>query len=275
MDGRLRGFRSAHTVLAMELLMLLALYAGCALAVKARWKTLAALAGAALTATLLFLTQTRSALLTLFYVTVPVMLILLGRFGPARRRVLAACLWLALAAPAATATWWYTASGERRDLTNASSRLQAWSVALKIAARVPWHRQLIGSGPCPGVFPRTAREQGLNVRTKEDGGGEVLTHAHNVFLQTLVASGIIGTVALVTMWAAGLRLALGAWRAGGAVSGPLAGVAALALLTWAALSQMDYGLYPLAGPLGWLSMGLGVACGPMAEEERLRSPASD
>ena len=271
LDGRLAGLRGFHTVLAMELLVLFALFLGAAPALRDRRRALAALAGAALVGGLLLMTETRLALVAGALVTVPAAIVAQRRYFSPRGRTVAAAVWLGVAVPALAAAWWWTASPERRDPAAAGYRLGAWRSALEIEARSPWYLVAVGHGPYQYVFPAAARRVGATVAL--EAGGRRMPHAHSVPLQTLVETGAVGLVSLAAVWAAGFLCAWGAWRRGGGEAAALAGVVWPALLTWAALGTMDNSLNGVCGVLGWLLAGLGTA-GPSWEPADSAEPAA-
>ena len=84
LDNRFVGARGFHTILAMELVILCALYLAAAAVAKKRVAALLSLAGAALTGVLILMTKTRLAILTLALVTVPC--IVVAASGHARGR---------------------------------------------------------------------------------------------------------------------------------------------------------------------------------------------
>jgi O-antigen ligase len=125
----------------------------------------------------------------------------------------------------------------------------------------------VGHGPYAEVFPEAAWRVGATVAI--EAGGREMPHAHNVPLQTLVETGVIGLAALAAMWGTAFLSAWGTWRRGAGTAADLAGAIWPALLTWAAMGMMDIDLRSVCGALAWLVAGLGAAspswAGPAAE----------
>ena len=93
----------------------------------------------------------------------------------------------------------------------------------------------------------------MNVETRLD-------HAHNVPLQALLDSGVLGLGALLCVWLVSFLAALKEWLGGAPDVAPLAAVFVAAMLTVAVMSQMDYSLDYVGGRMAWLVTGLAFTC---------------
>jgi O-antigen ligase len=259
-DGRLAGDRGYPTLLAAELVLLIALYLGNSLAWRRRLSRAASLAGAGLTGVLLFMTKGRAALLVLGAVAIPAVLLFQRRLGRTRTRIAAVCLWLLLLAPLGLVAWWCAASPERRSGTTVRSRLTIYRLCFQATANAPWYRAVIGHGPSRRVYPATvARYAGEPPRVL----GQKIRHAHNNLFQIFLETGLIGVLAVTALWLIAFRSAWVAWRSdcGDSRSSALPGVLLAALVTVAANGAADYTLWHVTGRLSWLVVGLAFASG--------------
>ncbi len=258
LDNKLVLSRPYHTVLAMELVLVLSLFIGYAALSRTRRHCLLSLAGAVLVAGLLLMTQTRSALLVAAFVTLPCVALVQNRWGSFRKRMTLFLILFCLVAPLGSMLWFSLASPERRSLTNAFGRFQAYMISVQISMERSCTENLFGNGRYTETFPAVARHYGIDPRVPE---GPALLHAHNVLLQTLVETGLLGTMALLLAWVAAAHRALSAWVC---QEKTVAGVMVIALLTMAAMGQFDHclnDLWGVHGQLCWFLVGLAFASG--------------
>jgi len=275
LGNRFIGSREYFTVTANELLPLFALFLGSAALVKDRRLALASLSGAVMVGVLLFLTKTRSTLLVMIFVTIPLTVLVNRQFGDRlrkftgsfRQRLVILGLLVFLVAPAAAAVWYYNASPERRSLINVFSRFSAYKICFQVADKEPWSRIMIGHGRFSHTFAAVARHYQTDSPVMH---GEELYHAHNVLLQTFLETGILGTMALVLLVATAFYRALWAWLKKGETFPVVPGVMIVALSTIIVMSQMDYCLQTVPGFLCWFIIGMAFASGTSEEKNSLQ-----
>jgi O-antigen ligase len=271
-DGRFAGSRGFHTYVAMELLLLLSLYAGHAIGAKNRRVVAASSVGALLVGAFLFLANTRFTLVAMATVTLPAMLLLQKRLGNMRRRAVLAAVWLFVILPIGALVWWGGASEERLSARNASTRVGAWKVALQIAGRSPARKLLIGHGRYRRVFPAAAEAYGIDTSAWQ---GERLAHAHSLFLQTLVETGLVGVVALIAVFVSAIVCCAKSWRLRDPPDDALCATLLVVLASALAMGMMDYSLHFVAGEITWMVLGVAAArrggpacvCGPTSCDE--------
>ena len=134
-DNRLIGSRDYHTTFGMELVIMFAAAFSMGILSSGYKKTLLFLIGAILIGTLLILNQTRFALLTVIFVTVPTAAFLQKRIGTLKNKIIIVLVLVFIAGPAASLVWYYNASAERRSLVNIKSRFGAWEVLYNITKK--------------------------------------------------------------------------------------------------------------------------------------------
>jgi hypothetical protein len=260
--NRYTGSRELPTILAMELLPLFALCLGCAALLKNRQWAFASILGAILFGALLFLTKTRFALITMAFVTIPSAFLIQNRFGKWRQRLVVALAWLLIVAPAIGFIWYHHASPKRKSLASLELRVTAWKIVLQIFEKSPCERAIIGYGRFSQTFDALAEhydtdfnriDKSLLVRGRYH-------HCHNVLLQTFLETGVLGLTSLVFIWAMAFYRAFSAWRRSREPA-MISRVLAIALITIAFMSQMDYCLYAVPGFLCWFLTGLAFASG--------------
>jgi hypothetical protein len=258
LDNKLILSRPYHTVLAMELVLVFSLFIGYAALSRSRWHCLFSLVGAVLVAALLLMTKTRSSLLVMAFVTLPCIAVVQNRWGSFRKRMTLFLILFFLVAPLGSMLWYSLASPERRSLTNVFGRFQAYMISVQISMERSCTENLFGNGRYTNTFPAAARHYGIDPR---DPGGHALLHAHNVLLQALIETGLLGTMALSMMWVAAAYRSLSAWVY---QQKTVAGVMVIALLTMAAMGQLDHclnNLWGVHGQLCWFIVGLAFASG--------------
>jgi len=260
--NRYAASREYHTILAMELLPLFSVYFSYALILKSRRLALAALSGAVVIGTAIFLNKSRFVLLTMGFVTIPAAFVIQNRFGTFRQRLAEACLWIFVIAPAIGAFWYYNASPERRSSYNASLRISAWKISAQITENSTWQKIVLGHGRFPRTFDALAAHYPTDY-DKIDKNALVrgqYHHAHNVLVQTFLETGILGVLALMGIWLSAFYRALSAWLKAKEPM-PVSGAMAVAMLTIAVMAQMDYCFYGVAGFICWFLIGLAFASG--------------
>lgn len=253
LDGRLIGYRHYHTVFAMEICIVFSVALGFAAAAAKRRTAALSLLLALLAMVLLLMTKTRLALLTVTFVPVPAVLFLQGRFGAWKRRLVFVLVWVLLIGPALGLAWWSMAGKSRRSMASVHSRVEAWGASLRIFSRAPWKKKLVGHGRFGNTYEVALDRYGVDVETR-------LHHAHNVPLQALLESGLLGLGSLLSVWLVCFVASLKAWLHGEPDTTPLAAVLVAAMLTIAVMSQMDYTLNYVAGNAAWFLTGLAFAC---------------
>ena len=267
--GRLQGVGSFATVLAMEFTVLFSLYLGSIAISRGTALALACVLAALLMTGLTLMTKTRFGLLTMVFVTLPAAIVVQKRIGTWRRRLVIALAWVLVVAPAASFCWWCCNPG-RHPMGAARGRFEAWEGAVRIAAAGPVPNMLIGYGPFRNVYRAAAAHNGMGPGDfpLHAGGRKqcpdmrfVPVHAHNVVMQRLVETGVLGAGALIMVWAVAFWSSLRAWLWGPEPAASLAGVLVVSLLTIAVMGQMDCLLYWTAGRLSWFITGLAFASG--------------
>jgi O-antigen ligase len=256
--GRFIGLRRSPSAYSKELLQLLALYLGAAIVVRDRRGSALLGAGALVAGVLLLMTRTRFALLTAGVVTIPAALLVAMSLLSRRKKILAVCAWVLVAAPLA-GYGWYVMNPGRHSLASAELRIQHWQVALEVAGEAPWHKAVVGHGHSRSVFEAVAAHY-----ASESYGAlaEQLKHAHNDLIQTFIAAGAFGVVALAAVWLMTFGGAVGTWRRD---SSPergisLAGVFVVALLTVAVMCQLDCCMRnKVQAHIAWYTAGLAFA----------------
>jgi O-antigen ligase len=113
-------------------------------------------------------------------------------------------------------------------------RVAHWAAALRMWERAPWLG--VGPGNYAAVYPEV----------RELRWEEALGHAHNVYLNVLAESGLIGFAAFLLLWGGSavwlLRAASAARRAGAAFAGALA-VGVLGVLAYLAVHSLFDNLF--------------------------------
>lgn len=263
MDERLMLDRGFHTKLAMELLMLFSLFLAYALLKKFGYSSLIYLAGALLFGALLFMTKTRFALLTMFFVTIPCAVLVQRKFGTMKQKIIVAGLIFFLVAPGIGGIWYLTASKARKSPRNAVIRFKYWESVAIIAKRSPLPRVILGHGRFSHTFKAVAEKYGI---TLDEEYNTPLPHAHNIFIQTFLETGVAGTLVLIIIYGVAFYRAVTGWIRGSPEAGMVAGVMIVAIITLTVMGQMDYCLHPsITGRLCWFMMGLAFASGAVAK----------
>ncbi len=263
MHGRLMLDRGYHVRLAIELLMLFSLFMAYALLRRFGYSSLIYLAGVLLFGALLFLTKTRFALLTMFFVTIPCAVLVQRKVGTIKQKIIVAGLIFFLVAPGVGGIWYLTASKERRSPTNALLRIKAYKSVAIIAKRSPLPRVVLGYGRFSHTYEAVSKKYGVNV---EETPNVSLAHAHNVFVQTFLETGVAGTLVLIIIYGVAFYRAVTGWIRGRTETGAVAGVMIVAIITLTVMGQMDHCLnQSITGRLGWFMIGLAFASGAVAK----------
>jgi O-antigen ligase len=263
LNGRLAGARGYHTLLASELVILVALFLGWSLAGASKPWRFAAFGGALLLSVLLVMTNTRGAMLALVLVAIPATAVLQRRLGGLRRRLMLVGLWLLVLVPAAGFTWYRLADPGRRSPETVSARWTAYRISWQIFSRAPLAQKVFGHGPTNRVFSEAALHYGTDSPVQV---GQTLKHAHNNVLQTLVETGLLGVASLAAVWGLAAAAAWRVWRRQDLQAAPLAGVLLGASLVVAAAGMYNFTLWQVPGGLSWLVVGLSAALASAAEQ---------
>jgi O-antigen ligase len=255
--GRFIGLRRSPTAYSKELLQILALYLGSALMIRNRLATTGLLLGAFIAGVLLMMTGTRFALLTAALVTLPAAALVAMASHPLRKKLLLLLAWLVVVP--LIGYGWYVSNPSRRSLASAELRVEHWKLTEAIARRAPWYKLWVGHGQSRSVFESAANRYTPEAYNRLD---EQFRHAHNDVLQTFIATGLLGVIALTAVWTLAFGGALVTWRAERSTEpGPsLAGVFVIALVTVAAMSQFDCTMRnKVQAHIAWLITGLAWA----------------
>jgi O-antigen ligase len=242
----------------MGLVILFSVFICYAFIVRGKRITGLVLCGLGATTLLLFLTNSRSSLLTATFVTVPVMLITQKRLGSFRKRLIAACLVVFLITPLLAFIWFSHAEKGRKSPANVITRYHAWQTSLDMATREPWYRFYIGYGNIKGVNIKVADHFGLDFS---------IGHSHNMFFQTLIEMGMLGLMTLIFIFGLALHGVYREWKVNKQASGDLSPVFITTIITILVVGQMDHILKNLPGQLVWIIVGLALAYGKLGYQE--------
>jgi len=255
LDGRFIGIREYNAnIMAMNLLMMFAIYFASIFRLKTRFSTLLCVVAAGVSCALLFLTRTRFALLTMIFFTVPTSLVLQRRFGSKKHRLVTGLLIVFLVAPVGSYLWWHNADANRKSFKNMVTRFESWQGALRIMSMSEPHRVIIGHGNMEDVYGKLQEPFQLNIESQKG-----IVHTHNVVVQTFLESGILGTFNLILIWTLAWVGVFAIWIKNGPGGLGLEIPLATSLTTIAVMGQMDYPLWSINGKIAWCILGLSYA----------------
>jgi O-antigen ligase len=257
LSSGVRYIGNAHVhpnILGRTLLVLLSLCVGAFLFVRGRAGRIALGAGAVVFTFFLLLTKSRSCLLVLGLVNLPLSVFIYGKRDKWKSRILVAATIVFLLFPLASYIWVNHASDDRNSSQGVHGRFEAWRTSIALVNDGPWYRTLIGHGSYKGGFCKMVDYYG---RQSRNYPGEPV-HAHNSYLQALVESGILGLV--------GLLLFLGSLLSG-LVSGyrdpdqnsVMPGILLVSMCTILAIGFLDYNLHSLSGKLHYGIIAMAAA----------------
>lgn len=242
---RFTGSTRVHpNILGMTLLVLPSLALGALALVKGRVGRVALGATAALLVFFLLLGKSRSCLLVLGLVNLPLSVLIYGRWNRWRTRILVATAVTLLIVPLASYLWLNHASDDRKSLHGIYGRLEAWQISMTLAVDGPWYRTLIGHGSYKKGFRELVDHYGRHSRRYP---GEPV-HAHNSYLQTLVESGILGLTGLL-LFVGSIFLGLISRYRDPDTDSELPGILLVSMCTILAMGFLDYSLQSLSGKL--------------------------
>lgn len=257
--GRFIGIRYSNpNAIAMVYVILFSVYLGYALTVREKRIAGLVLCGLGVTIWLLLLTKSRSSLLTVGFATVPVALITQKGQLDFKKRLAAACLVFFLIAPLLAFTWYSHAGKDRKSPETAIIRFQLWQDSLDMLVRPPWYRFYIGYGNIKNVNAKIADHYGIPV---------LANHAHNIYFQTLIETGVLGLVTLIFIFGVALFGVCREWKVNKPANGDLSPVFITAIASILFVGQMDHVLKYSSGKLVWIIIGLALAYGKMGFQE--------
>ena len=238
--------------LGMTLLVLPSLGLGALAMVKGKAGRIALGASAAVFTFFLLLVKSRSCLLVFGLVNIPLSVLIYGKWGQWRSRILVAAVIIVLVVPLASYLWLTHASDERNTSQGIYGRVEAWQISMTLAADGPWYRTLIGHGSYKRGYQKLVDHFGRHSRHYP---GEPV-HAHNIYLQTLVDSGFIGLAGL-SLFVGSLFLGLISGYRDPDQDSKVPGVLLVAMCTILAMGFLDNSLQSLSGKLyyGIIAMG--------------------
>ena len=255
-DGRLSGLDGMHpNRLAMILLFMAATFLSGLQMMKSRITFLAGLVMFFIASYLLMLTDSRFALLTFGFVTIPATMFFQRRWGSFKQKMIVVCLIFLLLAPLGSLLWHVRANPDRRSLGNVYGRLAMWKGIAYFASEGPWYRTVIGHGDFEGTFIILADHYGFDLTPYPIGS----IHAHNVAWQIFMETGIIGVVIIVLPWLAVINVLIRAWRVEDKEVVKVAGCLIVVFLTIVVSSQMDLTLSRKSGWLMFYLLGTSFA----------------
>jgi len=222
--------------------------------VRSRVGRIALLACAIMFTFFLVLTQSRSNLLVLGLINIPLSILVYGRRVQWKSRLLIMVVIIVLVVPGLSYLWKNHAGPDRNSPQGIYGRIEAWQASLALAMDGPWYRTLIGHGKYKHVLPELANHYG---RQSHRYQGEPV-HAHNSYLQVLVESGILGLAGLLILFGSLLHgLAIANLARGQAPE--ISGMLLVALCTILAIAFLDYNLQSLSGKLSYAILAIAVA----------------
>ena len=265
-DGRFIGIRHMNpNSLGMGLVILFSVFLSYAFIPRDKRVIAVVLCGFAATIWLLLLTQARSSLLTAVFVTVPVALITQKNWLNFKRSLVVASLVFFLISPLLAFSWYSLADEGRKSPFTVIVRLHTYESSLDIATRQPWYRFYIGYGSIKGVNASLTEHFGVD---SHQG------HSHNIFLQTLIETGILGLMTLIFIFGIALHGVYREWKVDKQAGGDLSPVFITTIITILVVGQMDHVLQHESGKLAWIIVGLAMAYGKLGyQESALRKSA--
>jgi len=257
--GRFIGIRHVNpNTIAKVLVIMFSVFICYAFIAKGRKIVGLMLCGLAATTLLLLLTQSRSSLLTATFVTVPVALITQKRLLNFQKRLIPACLVFFLIAPLLAFNWYSHADPGRKSFKTAVIRFNTWQTSLDMATREPWYRFYIGYGSIKDVNEILTEHFGLDSHRG---------HSHNIFLQTLLETGMLGLMTLIFIFGITLHGVYREWKVNQQASGDHSPVFITTIATILIVGQMDHVMNSLSGKLVWIILGLALAYGKLGIQE--------
>ncbi len=254
-NGRFIGIREYNAnIMAMNLLMMFSVYFSSIYRSRGRFFTLLCVNGALVTFALLLMTKTRFALLTMIFVTLPLSLFLQRSFGSVKQRFVVALLTICFIAPAGSYYWWQRAEAGRKSTTNIFRRIESWRTSLKIMERSEPVRMVIGQGNMKDVYGKLNEKFQINMDSQKG-----IVHTHNLLIQTLLETGILGVLNLVFIWVLAWVGVFVIWIRNHPDGLGLEIPLATSLTTIVFMGQMDYPLWSINGKLAWFLLGLTYA----------------
>jgi O-antigen ligase len=253
----IRFVGSSHVhpnILGMTLLVLPSLCIGTLALVKGRVGRMALGATTVVFTFFLFLVKSRSCLFVFGLVNLPLSVLIFGRRGKLRSKILVVTAIILLIVPLVSYIWMNHATEERRSSRSIYGRFEAWQTSMKLAVDGPWYRTLIGHGSYDKGFQKLIDHYGRNSRQFPGEPG----HAHNSYLQTFVESGFLGLAGQL-LFLVSLFLGLIHGYRERDENSHVSGILLVSMSTILAIGFLDYSLNSISGKLHYGIIAMAAA----------------